>query len=100
MNEQTVCDINKVSAIYFKSDAHMYAFALNHTDGSPRVKLLGLTMEHYENIQVTKKWFDNIQRILLDCTDESMIPEIKEAILRLSSLYHRMAEGMVEYDES
>ena len=94
-----MCDTNKVFKKYFKSDAHKYAFALNHMEGVPRTKVLGLTLRRYEERDVIDEWYKLVKESLLNCTDLEIQTEIESALGKLDAVYRRIITSILLDDE-
>lgn len=78
---------------YFSSISNRYIFALMELDGKARAKLLGITKEHYSNLQLAKGWKRSIaKQIHPDICNHS---DAQSAMSKLNSIY----EGMIKYGE-
>ena len=70
---------------FFKSEAHKIAFALNYLDGENRMKVLGITFQHFTSSKKAKQWYDETKEKL---SNENMLDGITEA--KLNQLYKEM----------
>lgn len=81
--------------IYFKSRKSAFVYTLNYTDGERRCTLLGITKQHYSDIDIAKNWKDDIHYIITDEYSEDNIPmdEVSKALGILDSLYATMVDN-------
>lgn len=70
---------------FFKSEGNKIAFALNYLDGENRMKVLGITFQHFTSSKKAKKWYDETKEKL---SNENMLYGITEE--RLNQLYKEM----------
>ena len=70
---------------FFKSEGNKIAFALNYLDGENRMKVLGITFQHFTSSKKAQKWYDETKEKL---SNENMLNGITEA--RLNQLYKEM----------
>ena len=70
---------------FFKSEGNKIAFALNYLDGENRMKVLGITFQHFTSSKKAKQWYDETKEKL---SNENMLDETTET--RLNKLYKEM----------
>ena len=70
---------------FFKSEGNKIAFALNYLDGENRMKVLGITFQHFTSSKKAKQWYDETKEKL---PNENMLDETTET--RLNKLYKEM----------
>lgn len=70
---------------FFKSDAHKIAFALNYLDGENRMKVLGITFQHFTNNKKAQEWYNETKEKL---SNENMLDNITKA--KLERIYKEM----------
>jgi len=72
---------------YFKSKQAELLFYLTKLDGKKRNELLGLTDEHYENKNLAKRWYREINKYIHPDKGGN-----KEAFIVLKNLYDILVE--------
>lgn len=72
---------------YFKSDAHMLAYALLHLDGKIRMKMLKIKKIMYHSQDSALEWCEDIAN-RLECLDNEVIRTL--AFYELNQLYLNM----------
>ena len=70
---------------FFKSEGNKIAFALNYLDGENRMKVLGITFQHFTSSKKAKQWYDETKEKL---SNENVLDRITET--RLNQLYKEM----------
>ena len=70
---------------FFKSEGNKIAFALKYLDGENRMKVLGITFQHFTSSKKAKQWYDETKEKL---SNENMLDGITET--RLNQLYKEM----------
>ena len=70
---------------FFKYEGNKIAFALNYLDGENRMKVLGITYQHFTSTKKAKQWYDETKEKL---SNENMLDGITEE--KLNQLYKEM----------
>ena len=70
---------------FFKSEGNKIAFALNYLDGENRMKVLGITLQHFTSSKKAKQWYDETKEKL---SNENMLDGITKE--KLDRLYKEM----------
>ena len=70
---------------FFKSEGNKIAFALNYLDGENRMKVLGITFQHFTRSKKDKQWYDETKEKL---SNENMLDGITKE--KLDRLYKEM----------
>ncbi|EJC6864950.1 hypothetical protein MYD45_003857 [Vibrio parahaemolyticus] len=89
-----ICKFKSISAEFsmgnsdFTSPKKRYLFCLTSMSGKARLDALGVTLEHYENIDVATKWKKHIA--FLVHPDRASDTRAKEAMQNLEEIYKEM----------
>lgn len=77
------------SLLYFRSEAERVIFALVETDGRCRKGLLGVTSEHYGDLELAKQWRRELAKLVHP--DKTNHPYAGDAMSNLEQMYEEMA---------
>ena len=69
--------------LYFKNEEAKYIFYLVALEGKLQMDFLNIDIEHYENRERSKIWYEEIKKKIKD----SKHPKLEEAIKNLNRLY-------------
>ncbi|OFL29794.1 hypothetical protein HMPREF2775_05140 [Fusobacterium sp. HMSC064B12] len=72
--------------LYFKDEEAKYIFYLVALEGKLQMDFLNIDIEHYENRERSKIWYEEIKKKIKD----SKHPKLEEAIKNLNRLYKGM----------
>lgn len=72
--------------LYFKNEEAKYIFYLVALEGKLQMDFLNIDIEHYENRERSKIWYEEIKKKIKD----SKHPKLEEAIKNLNRLYKGM----------
>ncbi len=72
--------------LYFKNEEAKYIFYLVALEGKLQMDFLNIDIEHYENREKSKIWYEEIKKKIKD----SKHPKLEEAIKNLNRLYKGM----------
>lgn len=72
--------------LYFKNEEAKYIFYLIALEGKLQMDFLNIDIEHYENRERSKIWYEEIKKKIKD----SKHPKLEEAIKNLNRLYKGM----------
>lgn len=78
----------KINDQFFISDEARLIFILLYVESEERAKLLGITEEMYESIELAKLWKTKIVKIIHP--DRCKHPQANEAMSKVNSIYARM----------
>ena len=70
---------------FFKSEGNKIVFALNYLDGENRMKVLGITFQHFTSSKKAKQWYDETKEKL---SNENMLDGTTKE--KLDRLYKEM----------
>lgn len=80
--------VEKVNDLFFVSDEAKLIFVLLYVENEERAKLLGITEEMYESIELARSWKSKIIKDIHP--DRCKHPQANEAMSKVNSIYTRM----------
>lgn len=80
--------VEAVNDLFFVSEEAKLIFVLLYVDNEERAKLLGITEEMYESIELAKSWKSKIIKVIHP--DRCKHPQANEAMSKVNSIYTRM----------
>ncbi|NEV65442.1 hypothetical protein [Thiorhodococcus minor] len=80
--------VEAVNDLFFVSEEAKLIFVLLYVDNEERAKLLGITEEMYESIELAKSWKSKIIKVIHP--DRCKHPQANEAMSKVNSIYARM----------
>jgi hypothetical protein len=81
-------DLGTSHLLYFRSETDRAIFALVEADGRYRKKLLGVTSEHYGDLELAKQWRRDLAKLVHP--DKTKHPYSEEAMSNLEQMYEEM----------